>query len=255
MQAPSQHHDVPGPIDRMSAPESPPRVSVIIPVYRDTEALGTLLGWLEQETSACEIVVVDAGADPSCRALCSRYGARWLDAHPCRGTQLNTGAAQARGDILWFVHADAQPSSGAIAALQAAIEDGAAGGAFRFSLPAARGLMPRLIERGARLRAALGGMVYGDQGLFARRDAFMASGGFADSGLFEEVPLVRALRRRGFILLPQPIAVSPRRWQSDGWWRGVLRNRSLALAHLLGVPGPTLARWYRRPPRQQPIKE
>ncbi len=239
----------------MSAPESPPRVSVIIPVYRDTEALGTLLGWLERETSACEIVVVDAGADPSCRALCSRYGARWLDAHPCRGTQLNTGAAQARGDILWFVHADAQPSSGAIAALQAAIEDGAAGGAFLFSLPAARGLMPRLIERGARLRAALGGMVYGDQGLFARRDAFMASGGFADSGLFEEVPLVRALRRRGFILLPLPIGVSPRRWQSDGWWRGVLRNRSLALAHLLGVPGPTLARWYRRPPRQQPIKE
>ncbi len=240
----------------MPSPDATARLSVIIPVFRDTDALAALLGWLEQEAAGCEVVVVDAGADAACRALCVRHGALWLDAQPCRGAQLNLGAARARGVVLWFLHADAQPPPGAVAALQAAIEDGAAGGAFRFSLAAARGLTPRLIEHGTRLRAALGGMVYGDQGLFARRDAFMACGGFADSGLFEEVPVVRALRRSGFALLPLPIGVSPRRWLRDGWWRGVLRNRSLALAHLLGVPGPTLARWYRRRPRtRESIKE
>lgn len=239
----------------MQPPRPKPSVSVIIPVYRDIRALGALLAWLELEASGCETVVVDAGADPAVEQLCARHGALWLAAQPCRGAQLNLGAAHARGDVLWFLHADAQPPPGAVAALRAAVEGGAAGGAFRFSLSAARGLMPRLIESATALRAACGGMVYGDQGLFARREAFTACGGFADSGLFEEVPLVRALRRQGFILLSQPIAVSPRRWLRDGWWRGVLRNRALALAHLLGVPGPTLARWYRRPRPRHLIKE
>ena len=72
-----------------------------------------------------------------------------------------------------------------------------------------------------------------------------AVGGFADTPLFEEVPLVRALRGRGtFTRVAAAIGVSPRRWERDGWlWRS-FGNRLLALAYLLGVPPRRLARRY-----------
>jgi hypothetical protein len=97
------------------------------------------------------------------------------------------------------------------------------------------------------LGAARIGEVYGDQGLFASRAAFERAGGFAEEPLFEEVPLVRALKRAGgFRVLDEPIVVSARRWQQDGFWRRTLENRLLALGHAAGLSPRRLARWYRR---------
>jgi len=63
--------------------------------------------------------------------------------------------------------------------------------------------------------------------------------------LFEEVELIRGLRRQGALVqLKQGLRVDPRRWQRDGWWWRSLRNRLFALAHRLGVPASVLARRY-----------
>ena len=89
------------------------------------------------------------------------------------------------------------------------------------------------------------GVPYGDQGLFATRAAYEAAGGFADAPLFEEVPLVRGLRRQGrFVALGESIGVSPRRWERDGWLRRTLANRALALAYMAGAAPERLARRY-----------
>jgi hypothetical protein len=42
-----------------------------------------------------------------------------------------------------------------------------------------------------------------------------------------------------------PITVSERRWQREGLLRRTVRNRTLALAFVLGIDPVTLARWYR----------
>lgn len=234
-------------------PLSPsPSISIVVPVYRDTQALAQLLAWLNDEAAGAQIIVVDAGAQAECAALCDHHAVTWLAARPCRGEQLNLGAARATGEVLWFLHADARPPAGACAQIRQAIAGDAIGGAFGFALPQAHGLAPRLIELGVRLRCQFGGIPYGDQGLFARADAFRACGGFREVALFEEVRLVRCLRRRGgFVQLPMPIAVSPRRWLRNGWWRSIVRNRLLALGYAAGIPPARLARWYRRQPGQQ----
>jgi hypothetical protein len=91
-------------------------------------------------------------------------------------------------------------------------------------------------------------MVYGDQGIFVTRAAYDASPGFAAQPLFEEVALVRFLKRTGrFVALQLPMTVSARRWQRDGFLRRTLHNRALALGFSLGVHSNTLARWYRAP--------
>ena len=67
----------------------------------------SLLYQLQQlPDSSLETIVVDGASDAACCRVCQQYGAQWLAAEPCRGQQLRTGAAVARGDALWFLHAD-----------------------------------------------------------------------------------------------------------------------------------------------------
>ena len=122
---------------------------------------------------------------------------------------------------------------------------GAAGGYFRFRFGGARSALKRFLEACIAWRCRLS-MVYGDQGIFVSGAAYDASPGIGPQPLFEEVALVRALRRSGrFVAVPLPMTVSERRWQRDGLLRRTLRNRILALAFVLGIDPVTLERWYR----------
>lgn len=233
---------------RPPRPRGEPVVSAVIPVVADTEALGRLLELLQ--ASPCppdEIIVVDGGNSAGCRSLARRFQCAYLTTRAGRGHQLHAGALRATGDVLWFLHADATPPGDAVALIRQRHAAGAAGGYFGFRFTGAprwfKAVLARLINWRARI-----GIPYGDQGLFASRQAYDSVGGFADLPLFEEVDLVRGLRAQGdFRRLPADMGVSPRRWERDGWvWR-TLHNRYLALAYALGVPPRRLARAYRAP--------
>jgi hypothetical protein len=147
--------------------------------------------------------------------------------------------------VLWFVHADALPSPVGLQAIAAALTEGAESGCFRFTFRGEAAWYKSLLARLVALRVRAGGVPYGDQGLFVRRDVYLACEGFPHQPLFEEVRLVKRLRQRGtFRPLAEPIGVSPRRWERDGWWRRTLRNRWLALRYLLGASAERLARVY-----------
>lgn len=227
-----------------------PRLSVVIPVRHDDEALARLLDRLAAlPDKADEIIVADGGGSRDTAGIATRGGATWLASPPGRGRQLHAGARQASGDVLWFLHADANPPPDAVATIRAAIGAGAVGGCFRFGFEGYDDRPRRLLAALVNLRARVG-IPYGDQGLFARRDAYFAAGGFAAEPLFEEIPLVRGLRRAGgFVMLAPVLRVSPRRWERDGWLRRTLANRALALAHALGASPRRLAALYARPLR------
>lgn len=221
------------------------RISVIVPVYRDRDALHSVLEKLRDTLSdSDEIIVVDGDAAADCESICAAFNARYLRSPTCRGLQLDTGATSATGDILWFLHADSAPPEGSAEAIRAAFADGAVGGYFRFSFLGPRAWYKSLLERAINWRSR-NGVPYGDQGLFVSRSAYAAVGGFAHEPLFEEVALVKALRAAGdFVQLPLLIGVSPRRWERDGWLRRTLHNRMLAVGHRLGIHPARLARRY-----------
>ncbi len=219
---------------------------MIIPVLNDTDALTALLGQLRlQQPAPLEVIVVDGAADANVAGVCAAAGARYLTAPAGRGQQLRAGAAQARGNVLWFLHADALLPANATAAVQDAVAQGAQAGYFEFHFSGARTWTKRVIELFVAWRCRVA-TVYGDQGLFARRELYERTPGFAAIPLFEEVPLVRALRRAGrFAALAAAIEVDCRRWERRGFWRQTLINRLLALGYALGVSPERLARWYR----------
>lgn len=107
--------------------------SVIIPCYRDEDKLAYLLYQLHQLPRGPEEIIVIDGADSErCREICNQYSVHWLTSEPCRGEQLRAGAALAKGEVLWFLHADARFSKESLGAMTSALEQGAVGGYFRF---------------------------------------------------------------------------------------------------------------------------
>jgi rSAM/selenodomain-associated transferase 2 len=227
-----------------------PDFSVIIPCYHDEEKLAKLLSQLQKLAhcplaSLLEVIVVDGAADPACRKVCDQFNARWVPAKPCRGRQLLAGAALAKGEALWFLHADNRLSLASFTAMQHALEQGAVGGYFRFRFDTPRAWPAPLLEPAIALRCRFG-VPYGDQGLFTTRQAYLDASGHSPWPLFEEVALVQGLRAKGrFFPLREPIFVDPRRWHRDGWWRRTWVNRSLALAFACGVAPHELAVRYR----------
>ena len=231
---------------RESIDDDVPRLSVIIPVYRDTEALERLLSLLSQQAGIDECLVVAANTEKSELDTATAGRARIIDAEPGRGRQLNAGAAAATGEVFWFLHADATPPVGAAQAIRDHIGAGHDGGWFRFRF---EGVASRGAQRLANLInwRAQRGVAYGDQGLFFTRDAFERWGGYEPVPLFEEVRLVRTAKAEGrFAALSLDIGVDPRRWDETGWVRRTLTNRALALGHAAGISPERLARWYRR---------
>ncbi len=222
-------------------------VSIIIPVWQDNPALAGLLENLQQlDPAAAEVIVVDANGDAECQALCQQYQVRWIPSSACRGLQLDTGALAAAGDVLWFVHADSLIHPAAIAEISECMASEAIGGYFRFGFSGVNNWRLRTFALLTNWRTRMG-VPYGDQGIFMSAAAYRQAGGFPHQPLFEEVRLVKRLRRLGrFQMLQQTLATSPRRWRRDGWWRRTLINRGLALAYVLGVPAGRLHNWYIR---------
>jgi rSAM/selenodomain-associated transferase 2 len=234
-------------------------IAIIVPVLDDLEALTGLAAQIaELPTAPIEVIVVSGRPDSSLRQRCRRHGFRLGQSHANRGAQLDHGARMAKASTLWFLHADAKISPTALDDVVGAIESGADGGCFRFAFQGPGTLHKRVIASGVALRIRFGGIVYGDQALFCTRRAYFETPGFTHDPLFEEVKLVKALRRppHRFAVLKTPVFVAPRRWERDGWLRRSLHNRWLALCYTCGVSTRTLDERYRRvssPPEESRV--
>lgn len=223
------------------------KVSVVIPVYRDLQALARVLEALAAlDPRPAEVIVVDGGSDHEIEALCADAGCRYLASRACRGEQMDRGARAAANEILWFLHADNMPRPHSIAVIRAHMGPGRVGGWFRFVFEGERCWQARFLALLINLRARVG-TPYGDQGLFMHRDAYRQAGGFPPRALFEEPPLVKRLRKSGrFAPVGAALGVSARRWKRDGWFRRSLRNRLLAVRYMLRRSPDELARDYFR---------
>lgn len=214
-----------------------------MPVLDDyPEAERTLAGF--GPDPRVEVIVVDGGHDPSLERLVRLTpAARLIRSRTGRATQMNAGAEIASGEWLLFLHADSTLPGNWVDAFERHTGH-AQGGWFRFALND-RSWQARAIERGVALRVRLLRLPYGDQGLFVRRDAFAALGGYKEMPLMEDVEFVRRLVSSGPVVeLPVALLTSARRWRRDGWLRRSARNLLLLSLYTAGVSPRHLARLY-----------
>jgi rSAM/selenodomain-associated transferase 2 len=219
------------------------RVSIIIPTFNEASCIRQTLVELRTH-DPCEILVVDGGSSDGTPDLAASAD-RILQGMRGRAAQMNRGAAEARGDVLLFLHADCTLEPGTLPAVCRCLQpQHVAAGCFRMRV-LADGMVYRMIDEAATARVRLTGVIYGDQGLFVRREHFARVGGFPLLRLMEDVFISRSLRRLGRIVVaPRRIFVSPRRWQRVGVIRQTLRNWTLTALAAAGVHPDRLAAYY-----------
>jgi rSAM/selenodomain-associated transferase 2 len=218
-------------------------ISIIIPTLNESSCLAETLAQLRR-LSPHEILVVDGGSSDGTLEQ-APLADRVLTGARGRAAQMNLGAAHATGEILLFLHADCTLEAGSLEAIRRCLANPrVAAGCFRMTV-AAPGWLYRMIDAAATARARLTGLIYGDQGLFVRRDLFRAVGGFPELRLMEDVFLSKTLRKHGrVVVVPRRIFVSARRWRRVGIVRQTLRNWSLTALAVAGVHPDRLAAFY-----------
>src|SRR6266536_2014318 len=220
--------------------------SIIVPVFNEAPLMRRFLQHLRERAPEAEVIVADGGSTDGTAELAAELCDRLVQSQRSRARQMNSGADAAHGEILWFVHADAELPLECLDEIARIMHDSnVVGGYFRIRLP--RGLVYRLTDSFAHYAGILLRMRCGDHGMFCRRTAFVDAGGFPYVALMEHVEFFRRLRRCGRVVYSNKrIGASPRRYETIGPIRLTFAYGSIATLYLFGVSLSTLARIYRR---------
>ena len=218
------------------------KLSIVIPTLNEASHIESLLAQLSDEN--VELIVVDGGSDDQTVQRASVH-AKLVYSSTGRAVQMNTGAAAANGDWLWFLHADTQLSQPLNAYVDEITQSSSVWGRFTVRLNDARFIF-RVIERLMNARSCFTSVATGDQGLFVDRRLFDELGGYPELPLMEDVALSKRLRK----VMPVncstlSLITSARRWQQRGVLKTIVLMWWLRLAYAVGVSPARLRQWYR----------
>jgi rSAM/selenodomain-associated transferase 2 len=228
----------------MTTPRTTVSISVVIPALDEAALIGATLDDLALISPRVECIVVDGGSRDDTVAIARERGVHVVHASPGRGTQMAVGAREATGDVLWFLHADTRPPTGAVASITRALADErAVGGNFNLIFDGDSRAARFLTWLYPRLRWL--GLCYGDSAFFVRRDVYDAVGGFRPLPIFEDLDLLRRLKRAGrFVRADDTVVTSSRRFASRSFALTFARWASLQALYWLGVSPNRLGTFY-----------
>jgi rSAM/selenodomain-associated transferase 2 len=173
--------------------------------------------------SLLEIIIADGGSKDNTIAIAEAHGAVVVHAIRNRATQMNQGAEHAKGDLLYFVHADTRPYSEYAKIIQASVSNGKKVGCFRYRFDSNSALL-RCNAWFTRFNGIFSGG--GDQSLFITKTLFNSLEGFDTSfSIMEDFELVRRIRQNfDFQVLPYEMTVSARKYEENSWLKVQLAN-------------------------------
>jgi rSAM/selenodomain-associated transferase 2 len=222
--------------------EGRPVLSIIIPTLDEARSIGRTLDAVAG--ARAEVIVVDGGSADATAEIARGRGARVVTSERGRGAQMHAGACAARGHVLWFLHADTRPSPDCAGRIVEALRDrSVVAGNFDVLFDGGRAAARFLTWLYPQLRRL--GLCYGDSAIFVRREAYERVGGFRAFPVFEDLDLVRRLRKVGRVAhAPAVVTTSSRRFEGRNFALTFARWSLLQLLYWLGVHPRTLGRLY-----------
>ena len=190
----------------------PTSISVIIPVYNEESTLPVLLPQLPELLGQCELIFVDGKSEDNSVPLIRQWiqqqntgekmqqqndkdRVQLLFSSKGRAAQMNLGAQHSHGEVLFFLHCDSILPKHPLEQIRQVMEKyrlGCFGVGFHsrnFFM-----LTNRIISNH---RAKYRHLIFGDQGMFIRRELFFEAGMFPDIPLMEDYQFSLTLREKG----------------------------------------------------------
>ncbi|MDA0359706.1 MAG: TIGR04283 family arsenosugar biosynthesis glycosyltransferase [Proteobacteria bacterium] len=221
-------------------------LSIIIPVRNEASHLPSLLNALQiRKSDNTEVIVVDGcSEDDTLNVICQRKN-RILHSEPGRAQQMNTGARHAKGEYLWFLHADSKVDFD----FESVIESGLKNkkwGWFNVRLSNTK-IIFRVIESMMNYRSKITSVATGDQGIFIHKNIFIEQGLFPSIALMEDVKFSKKIRSsESPFISDTPLETSARRWEENGPIRTIFKMWTLRLLFFIGVSPNWLNKQYNK---------
>ncbi|WP_291562326.1 MULTISPECIES: TIGR04283 family arsenosugar biosynthesis glycosyltransferase [unclassified Clostridium] len=220
-------------------------ISIIIPTFNEENNIENLLIELNKIKGNNEIIIVDGGSSDKTIEIASKY-ALTLTSSRGRANQMNAGAKIAKGDILWFLHCDSQIHSDSFSYIEKTIEKSFIGGAFSLDFYDDNRLFLKYIAKTSTLRAKYLKLIFGDQGMFLKKDLFLNMNGFKNMPLMEDWDFSVRLKKQGKTkILDLPLKTSARRFKKGSALRTHLFMHKIKILYILGVPTDKLSKMYK----------
>ena len=187
------------------------KISIITPIYNETSKIADFLQELQKLSGDFEVLFADGGStDDTVSKIPDTY--RVIPCGKGRAVQMNTAAREATGEYLWFVHCDSRIPRDALRQIE---RSGADFGCFHISFDYDGPFMKCNTILSNR-RAIMDHIVFGDQGIWIKRDLFLNQGGFPELPIMEDYEFSRRMKAQKIRLkvLPGRIITSGRRYQT-----------------------------------------
>lgn len=223
-------------------------LSVIIPTFNEAANIAPLIEDLKQygRDRLTDILVVDGGSTDDTVERARQAGATvLLSPQAGRAIQMNYGASQASGDVLYFVHADVKIHPDFVRDIHQAIAQGNDAGCYRFRFASSHPLL-RLNSYGTRFPGIMSRG--GDQTLFMTRSLFNQLGGFRERYvIMEDFDMIVRIRQVAqFCIIPKDVVVSARKYEENSWLRVQVANLTAFSMFFMNVAPVRIAQTYKR---------
>ncbi|MBZ9787097.1 TIGR04283 family arsenosugar biosynthesis glycosyltransferase [Psychroflexus sp. CAK57W] len=225
-------------------------ISIIIPVYNEAEIIEANLQQIQKKISASswvgEILVIDGGSDDhtieKARAV---RGIQVYVSPKGRPRQMNFGAKQATGEILYFLHIDSFPPQNFDEMIVNSIKNGHEAGCFQMKFRSNH-LWLKFISWLTKFRAR--SCRGGDQSLFVTKSLFENIGGYDEDFLiYEDHEILKPIyEHTRFDVIPQWILTSARRFEEKGILKLQLLFWGIYFKKWLGASSEELYRFYEK---------